>query len=213
MIGSATGPRIGITGLGTHVPERVLTNAELAEIVDTSDEWILERTGIRERRIAAKEEALTDIARPAALAALADAGVEASEIDLVICATVTPGHDVPDLVRDPGRRARDAEGGGVRPARRLHGLRLRAGPGVRDARVGPLAAEPRDRRRRALQDPRLGRPLDARALRRRRRRGRHGAASSREAFSASSSARTAAEVRTSGFRARARATSTTRTPT
>ena len=90
MIGSATGPRIGITGLGTHVPERVLTNAELAEIVDTSDEWILERTGIRERRIAAKEEALTDIARPAALAALADAGVEAGEIDLVICATVTP---------------------------------------------------------------------------------------------------------------------------
>ena len=90
MLGSATGPRIGITGLGTHVPERVLTNAELAEIVDTSDEWILERTGIRERRIAAKEEALTDIARPAALAALADAGVEAGEIDLVICATVTP---------------------------------------------------------------------------------------------------------------------------
>ncbi len=90
MIGSATGPRIGITGLGTHVPERVLTNAELAQIVDTSDEWILERTGIRERRIAAKEEALTDIARPAAVAALADAGVEAGEIDLVICATVTP---------------------------------------------------------------------------------------------------------------------------
>jgi len=90
VIGSATGTRIGITGLGTHVPERVLTNAELAEIVDTSDEWILERTGIRERRIAAKEEALTDIARPAALAALSDAGVEAGEIDLVICATVTP---------------------------------------------------------------------------------------------------------------------------
>ena len=90
MIGSATAARIGITGLGTHVPERVLTNAELARIVDTSDEWILERTGIRERRIAAKEEALTDIARPAAKAALADAGVEPSEIDLLICATVTP---------------------------------------------------------------------------------------------------------------------------
>jgi 3-oxoacyl-[acyl-carrier-protein] synthase-3 len=90
MIGSATGARIGITGLGTHVPERVLTNAELAKIVDTSDEWILERTGIRERRIAAKEEALTDIARPAARAALADAGVEAGDIDLLICATVTP---------------------------------------------------------------------------------------------------------------------------
>jgi 3-oxoacyl-[acyl-carrier-protein] synthase III len=90
VIGSTTGPPIGITGLGTHVPERVLTNDELARIVDTSHEWILERTGIRERRIAAKEEALTDIARPAAKAALADAGVEAGDIDLLICATVTP---------------------------------------------------------------------------------------------------------------------------
>ena len=90
MIGAASGVRIGITGLGTHVPERVLTNAELSQIVDTSDEWILDRTGIRERRIAADDEALTDIAMPAARAALADAGVEPAEIDLVICATVTP---------------------------------------------------------------------------------------------------------------------------
>ena len=90
MIGSANGVRIGITGLGTHVPERVLTNDELARLVDTTDEWIVERTGIRERRIAAKDEALTDIARPAARAALADAGIEAGEIDLIICATVTP---------------------------------------------------------------------------------------------------------------------------
>ncbi|HWQ25111.1 MAG TPA: beta-ketoacyl-ACP synthase III [Gaiellaceae bacterium] len=90
MIGSAAGTRIGITGLGTHVPERVLTNDELAQIVDTSDEWILERTGIRERRIAAEDEALTDIARPAAVAALEDAGADPAEIDLLICATVTP---------------------------------------------------------------------------------------------------------------------------
>lgn len=90
MIGAAQGVRIGITGLGTHVPERVLTNAELSELVDTSDEWILERTGIRERRIAADDEALTDIALPAARAALADAGVEPAEIDLLVCATVTP---------------------------------------------------------------------------------------------------------------------------
>ena len=90
MLGSARGPRIGITGLGTHVPERVLTNDELAQIVDTSDEWIVERTGIRERRIADESEALTDIALPAATKALVDAGVEPSEIDLLICATVTP---------------------------------------------------------------------------------------------------------------------------
>jgi 3-oxoacyl-[acyl-carrier-protein] synthase-3 len=73
-----------------HVPERVLTNDELATLVDTSDEWIVERTGIRERRIAAAHEALTDIALPAARDALADAGVEAREIDLLVCATVTP---------------------------------------------------------------------------------------------------------------------------
>ena len=90
MIGSATGVRIGITGLGTYAPERVMTNDELAQYVDTSDEWILERTGIRERRLAAEDEALTDIALPAACDALADAGVDAAEIDLLICATVTP---------------------------------------------------------------------------------------------------------------------------
>jgi 3-oxoacyl-[acyl-carrier-protein] synthase III len=90
MIGAATGTRIGITGLGTHVPERVMTNDELALIVDTSDEWIVERTGIRERRIAAEDQALTDIALPAARAALADAGVEGGDIDLLVCATVTP---------------------------------------------------------------------------------------------------------------------------
>ena len=90
MIGVAKGRKVGITGLGVHVPERILDNDELATLVDTSDEWIMARTGIRERRIAAPEEALTDIARPAAIAALADAGVEAKDIDLLVCATVTP---------------------------------------------------------------------------------------------------------------------------
>ncbi len=90
MIGSASAARIGITGLGVNVPDRIVTNDELARHVDTSDEWIRERTGIRERRMASEGEALTDIALPAARAALADAGVAASEIDLLICATVTP---------------------------------------------------------------------------------------------------------------------------
>jgi len=90
VIGVAKGRKVGITGLGVHVPERILDNDELATLVDTSDEWIMARTGIRERRIAAPEEALTDIARPAAIAALADAGVEAKDIDLLVCATVTP---------------------------------------------------------------------------------------------------------------------------
>jgi 3-oxoacyl-[acyl-carrier-protein] synthase-3 len=90
MIGAAgTGPAVSITGLGCYVPDRIVTNDELAQHVDTSDEWIIERTGIRERRMAAPEQALSDLALPAARAALADAGVEAKDIDLLLVATVT----------------------------------------------------------------------------------------------------------------------------
>ena len=84
------GAPVSITGLGTYAPERVLTNDELAELVDTTDEWITERTGIKERRIAAPEQAMTDLALPAARMALERAGVEPEEIDLIIVATVTP---------------------------------------------------------------------------------------------------------------------------
>jgi 3-oxoacyl-[acyl-carrier-protein] synthase-3 len=90
LIGRTNGQPISITGLGVHVPERVLTNDDLSRLVDTNDEWILERTGISERRIAADEEALTDICLPAARRALEMAGVEPSSIDLIIVATVTP---------------------------------------------------------------------------------------------------------------------------
>ncbi|MDX6396616.1 MAG: 3-oxoacyl-[acyl-carrier-protein] synthase [Gaiellaceae bacterium] len=90
MIGTTNGRPIGITGLGVHVPDRVYTNKDLEQFVDTTDEWIVERTGIRERRFASQEEALTDIAAPAAKAALADAGVDAASIDLIVVATVTP---------------------------------------------------------------------------------------------------------------------------
>jgi 3-oxoacyl-[acyl-carrier-protein] synthase-3 len=90
MIGTADGVHVSITGLGCHVPERVVTNEELAQLVDTSDEWITTRTGIKERRFAAADEALSDICVPAIERALAAAGVSASEIDLLIVATVTP---------------------------------------------------------------------------------------------------------------------------
>ncbi len=90
MIGRSNGAPVSITGLGTYAPERVLTNDELAELVDTTDEWITERTGIKERRIAAPEQAMTDLALPAARTALERAGVESEEIDLIIVATVTP---------------------------------------------------------------------------------------------------------------------------
>src|SRR5881227_2953146 len=90
MLGRAQGDAISITGLGAYAPERVLTNEELATMVETSDEWITERTGIKERRIAAPEQAFTDLALPAARAALEQAGVQAKDIDLLVCATVTP---------------------------------------------------------------------------------------------------------------------------
>jgi len=90
MIGLSNGVPVSITGLGTYTPDRVLTNDELSELVDTSDEWIMERTGIRERRIAAPEQAMTDLALPAARLALEQAGVKSTELDLIIVATVTP---------------------------------------------------------------------------------------------------------------------------
>jgi len=91
MIGNATSNgRVSITGIGSHAPEHVMTNDELAKIVDTSDEWIVERTGIRERRVAAPEEALSDVSLPAAKAALDQAGLNPSAVDLLIVATVTP---------------------------------------------------------------------------------------------------------------------------
>jgi 3-oxoacyl-[acyl-carrier-protein] synthase-3 len=89
VIGVAEKP-VTITGLGCHVPERVVTNDELSQYVETSDEWIRDRTGIRERRIASREEALSDLALPAAKTALEQAGLEGKDIDLLVVATVTP---------------------------------------------------------------------------------------------------------------------------
>ena len=90
MRSRATGHPVSITGLGCHVPERVLTNDELAKIVETSDEWIASRTGIRERRIAAEHEAMSDLSLPASRIALEQAGVRGQDLDVIIVATVTP---------------------------------------------------------------------------------------------------------------------------
>jgi 3-oxoacyl-[acyl-carrier-protein] synthase-3 len=85
-----SGRTVSIIGTGSYLPERILTNRELEKIVETSDEWIRTRTGIGERRIAAPEEATSDMATNAALAAMSQAGVSAEQIDLIIVATVTP---------------------------------------------------------------------------------------------------------------------------
>jgi 3-oxoacyl-[acyl-carrier-protein] synthase-3 len=85
-----SGRTVSKIGTGSYLPERILTNRELEKIVETSDEWIRTRTGIGERRIAAPEEATSDMATNAALAAMSQAGVSAEQIDLIIVATVTP---------------------------------------------------------------------------------------------------------------------------
>jgi 3-oxoacyl-[acyl-carrier-protein] synthase-3 len=79
-----------IAGIGHYLPERILTNAEMEHLVDTTDEWIVTRTGIRERRIAAPEQASSDLAYEAAREAMADAGITAADIDLIIVGTATP---------------------------------------------------------------------------------------------------------------------------
>lgn len=81
---------VSIIGTGSYVPEKVLTNADLTRMVDTSDEWITTRTGIKERRLAADGEFTSDMATKAALAAIEQAGISAKEIDLILLATATP---------------------------------------------------------------------------------------------------------------------------
>lgn len=84
-----------VLGCGSYLPERTVTNAELAKKVDTSDEWIVQRTGIRERHIAADNEFTSHLGTKAAQAALANAGVDAQSIDLIIVGTSTPDHTFP----------------------------------------------------------------------------------------------------------------------
>jgi 3-oxoacyl-[acyl-carrier-protein] synthase-3 len=79
-----------IIGTGSYVPEKILSNADLERLVETNDEWIVTRTGIRERRIAAPEQTTSDLAAEAAKAAMLNAGVTAEELDMIIVATVTP---------------------------------------------------------------------------------------------------------------------------
>jgi len=87
---------IGIIGLGAYTPERVMTNEDWSRLVDTTDEWILERTGIARRRFAAEGETTADMAESAARRALEDAGMEAGELDEIIVATDTPEVYTPD---------------------------------------------------------------------------------------------------------------------
>src|SRR5580704_15576776 len=79
-----------IAGTGSYLPEKRLTNDELSKMVDTNDEWIVQRTGIRERRIAGTGESTATLATAAARKALDAAGIEAKDLDLIVCGTVSP---------------------------------------------------------------------------------------------------------------------------
>jgi len=87
--------KVGVIGVGEYLPSKVLTNTDLEKMVDTSDEWITTRTGIKQRRLAAKDEAASDLALKAAYAALKDARIKPQDIDLIIVATITPDMQFP----------------------------------------------------------------------------------------------------------------------
>jgi 3-oxoacyl-[acyl-carrier-protein] synthase-3 len=87
--------KVGIVGLGKYLPRKLLTNADLEKMVETSDEWITTRTGIKQRRLAAKAEATSDLAIKAAQQALSDASLDPAKLDLIIVATVTPDMQFP----------------------------------------------------------------------------------------------------------------------
>jgi 3-oxoacyl-[acyl-carrier-protein] synthase III len=89
------GRTCSITGVGSYVPAQILTNADLEKMVDTTDDWITSRTGIKERRLAAKDEYTSDLAAAAATRAMKQAGVTADQIDLIIVATITPDMPFP----------------------------------------------------------------------------------------------------------------------
>jgi 3-oxoacyl-[acyl-carrier-protein] synthase-3 len=93
-------PFARITGLGTAVPDRVVTNADLETRLETSDQWIVERTGIRERRIGGPDEFVSTLSRDASLRALAQAGITAGELDAIVLGTVTPDRLLPSTACD-----------------------------------------------------------------------------------------------------------------
>ena len=101
---AACSPGVKLLGIGSYAPPKVLSNHDLAEMVDTSDEWIASRTGIRERRVAADSESSADLGYEAAVRALEAAGMEASRLDLIVAATSSPDYYFPATAALIGRR-------------------------------------------------------------------------------------------------------------
>jgi 3-oxoacyl-[acyl-carrier-protein] synthase-3 len=101
---AACGQRVALIGIGSHVPDRVMSNDEIATMVETSDEWIAQRTGIHERRIAAASDSSASLGAGAARRALASAGIDAGELDLIVTATASPDYYFPATASLIGER-------------------------------------------------------------------------------------------------------------
>ncbi|HEX5196556.1 MAG TPA: beta-ketoacyl-ACP synthase III [Gaiellales bacterium] len=101
---AACGQRVALIGIGSHVPDRVMSNDEIATMVETSDEWIAQRTGIRERRIAAASDSSATLGAEAARRALESAGIDAGELDLIVTATASPDYYFPATASLIGER-------------------------------------------------------------------------------------------------------------
>ena len=120
----------GILGTGHYVPDRVVTNADLEKIVDTSDEWIRERTGIRERHFAPEGVNTSDMCTIAARQAMEMAGITAEQLDMIIVCTLTPDMTIPSTACIVQKNLGAVNAAGFRLVRRLLGLCLRSDYGV-----------------------------------------------------------------------------------
>ena len=161
-----------VTGWGRYAPSQVLTNHDLERMVDTSDEWIVSRTGIRERRVAAAHETTASMAPVAAMRAIRTAGIEPDDIDLILLATLTPDYWMPSTAALVKEAIGNTRAAAMDVAAACSGLRLR----LRDrARLHhERAGQARAGHRRGAADPvpRLHRPEHLHPVRRRGRRGR-----------------------------------------
>ena len=162
-----------IAGTGRYLPAQVLTNEALAQRIDTSDEWIRTRTGIRQRHIAADDETTSDLATHAAREAIAAAGMKPDDDRSHHRGDGDTRHDLPvDRVHRPGQARHPQRRRGVRHRGGVLGVRVRARDRGQDGRHGRGAQRAGDRRGDLLAHPRLERPRHVRAVRRRRRRRR-----------------------------------------
>ena len=156
-----------VRGVGAALPARIVTNDELARTVDTSDEWIQQRTGIKQRYVAGEGETTSTLATRAAEAALRHAGLSAADIDLVIVATSTPDYTFPAVATQVQANLGIVEGAAFDLQAVCTGFVYAVATADKFLLLGLAQAGAGDRRGDLLPDPRLERPHDLRAVRRR----------------------------------------------